>query len=69
MVWEFAPSGEDRCMAADHPTTTTRPLPQGVTRVGGTFVKAQYREYTDRSFQVRWGTDRREENLAVIVGS
>ncbi|KAG2438725.1 hypothetical protein HXX76_005270 [Chlamydomonas incerta] len=43
--WDYAPSGRMRCYPPGFAA-----MPTGVTRIGGTFVKAQYREYTDASF-------------------
>ncbi|GFR45215.1 hypothetical protein Agub_g6610 [Astrephomene gubernaculifera] len=45
--WNYAPSGRNLCF--DNRTAAMLLTP-GTTRVGGTFTKAQYREYTDASF-------------------
>lgn len=46
--WDYAPSGRMRCYPPGFAA-----MPTGAARIGGTFVKAQYREYTDASFKVR----------------
>eukprot|EP00198_Chlamydomonas_reinhardtii_P003700 XP_001693036.1 multicopper oxidase [Chlamydomonas reinhardtii] len=44
--WDYAPSGRMRCYPPGFAA-----MPTGAARIGGTFVKAQYREYTDASFK------------------
>ncbi|GLI69350.1 hypothetical protein VaNZ11_013933 [Volvox africanus] len=46
--WNYAPSGRNLCYNEE---VAAKFLPTGTTRVGGTFVKALYREYTDSSFK------------------
>ncbi|GIL48450.1 hypothetical protein Vafri_4968 [Volvox africanus] len=45
--WNYALSGKNLCYNEE---LAANFLPEGTTRVGGTFVKALYREYTDSSF-------------------
>lgn len=50
VTWDYAPLGGNLCY---EPSVAAGLLPPGFTRVGGAFVKAQYRQYTDSSFKVR----------------
>ncbi|KAG2453409.1 hypothetical protein HYH02_001632 [Chlamydomonas schloesseri] len=45
--WDYAPSQRMRCYPDGFAA-----MPAGVTRIGGVFVKTQYREYTDATFKV-----------------
>ncbi|GIL67814.1 hypothetical protein Vafri_21091 [Volvox africanus] len=52
VIWKYAPSGRDRCTEPRSTAVQQLLPPRGMTtRLGGSFVKAQYRQYTDSSFQ------------------
>ncbi len=50
MTWNYAPYGINKCYNEEFAAALA--LKTGFPKVGGTFVKAQYRGYTDSSFRV-----------------
>lgn len=64
MSWNYAPSGTNKCFDAG--TAAALLARTGETRVGGTYVKAQYREYTDASFSTLKPRDPAWEHLGSL---
>jgi manganese oxidase len=64
--WDYAPAGKNLITGEDFGEDENVFVEQGPDRIGSTYEKALYREYTDASFTTRKPVDPRWEHLGAL---